>query len=67
MRGGLTADVYIEKGVLHQPGSDCARFFRFVRSNPVVTLAAVGFCRDVSPVVDERSRPRSGHVRGADV
>ncbi|HEY5028618.1 MAG TPA: DUF2207 domain-containing protein, partial [Candidatus Angelobacter sp.] len=37
MRGGLTADVYIEKGVLHQPGA-LARFFRFVRSNPVLTL-----------------------------
>ncbi|HEX3153534.1 MAG TPA: DUF2207 domain-containing protein, partial [Candidatus Angelobacter sp.] len=42
MRGGLTADVYIEKGVLHQPGA-VARFFRFVRSNPVVTLPLWAF------------------------
>jgi hypothetical protein len=42
MRGGLTADVYIEKGVLHQPGA-LARFFRFVRSNPVITLPLWAF------------------------
>jgi len=42
MRGGLTADVYIEKGVLHQPGA-LARFFRFVGSNPVVTLPLWAF------------------------
>jgi uncharacterized membrane protein len=42
MRGGLTADIYIEKGVLHQPGA-LARFFRFVRSNPVVTLPLWAF------------------------
>jgi uncharacterized membrane protein len=42
MRGGLTADVYIEKGVLHQP-SALARFFRLVRSNPVVTLPVWAF------------------------
>jgi uncharacterized membrane protein len=42
MRGGMTADVYIEKGVLHQPGA-LARFFRFVRSNPVVTLPLWAF------------------------
>jgi uncharacterized membrane protein len=42
MRGGLTADIYIEKGVLHQP-SGIARFFRFVRSNPVVTLPVWAF------------------------
>ena len=42
MRGGLTADIYIEKGVLHQPGA-IARFFRFVRSNPVVTLPLWAF------------------------
>jgi hypothetical protein len=42
MRGGLTADIYIEKGVLHQPGA-IARFFRFVRSNPVVTLPIWAF------------------------
>jgi Predicted membrane protein (DUF2207) C-terminal domain/Predicted membrane protein (DUF2207) N-terminal domain len=42
MRGGLTADVYIEKGILHQPGA-LARFFRFVRSNPVITLPLWAF------------------------
>jgi uncharacterized membrane protein YgcG len=42
MRGGLTADVYIEKGILHQPGA-LARFFRFVRSNPVLTLPLWAF------------------------
>lgn len=42
MRGGLTADVYIDKGVLHQP-SALARFFRFVRSNPVLTLPLWAF------------------------
>jgi len=42
MRGGLTADVYVEKGVLHQP-SAVARFFRFLRSNPVLTLPVWAF------------------------
>jgi len=42
LRGGLTADVYIEKGVLRQPGG-IALFLRFVRSNPVVTLPLWAF------------------------
>ena len=42
MRGGLTADIYIEKGVLHQP-SAIARFVRFIRSNPVLTLPLWAF------------------------
>jgi uncharacterized membrane protein len=42
MRGGLTVDVYLEKGVLHQPGA-LARFFRFIRSNPVLTLPVWAF------------------------
>jgi uncharacterized membrane protein YgcG len=42
MRGGLTADIYIEKGVLHKPG-DIARFFMFVRSNPALTLPLWAF------------------------
>jgi hypothetical protein len=42
MRGGLTLDVYIEKGVLHQPGA-VARFFRFVRGNPILTLPVWAF------------------------
>jgi uncharacterized membrane protein len=42
MRGGLTGDVYIEKGVLHQP-SGITRFFRFIRSNPVLTVPLWAF------------------------
>jgi len=42
MRGGLTADIYIPKGLLHEP-SAMARFFRFVRSNPVLTLPLWAF------------------------
>lgn len=42
MRGGLTLDTYIEKGVLHQPSS-VTRFFQFVRSNPVLTLPVWAF------------------------
>jgi uncharacterized membrane protein len=42
LRGGLTADVYIEKGVLHQP-SALARFFRFIRSNSILTLPVWAF------------------------
>jgi uncharacterized membrane protein len=42
MRGGLTADVYIEKEVLHRPGA-LARFFQFLRSNPVLTLPVWAF------------------------
>lgn len=42
LRGGLTADVYIPKGLLHQPGA-MTRFFRFIRSNPVLTLPLWAF------------------------
>jgi uncharacterized membrane protein len=42
MRGGLTIDVYIEKSVLHQPNA-LARFFRFVRGNPALTLPLWAF------------------------
>jgi uncharacterized membrane protein len=37
MRGGLTVDVYIPKGLLHEP-SGLKKITRFVRSNPVLTL-----------------------------
>jgi len=37
MRGGLTLDVSIAKGLLHEP-SALTRTFQFVRSNPVLTL-----------------------------
>ena len=42
LRGGLTLDVYVEKGVLHEP-SGLARFFRFIRSNPIITLPLWAF------------------------
>jgi uncharacterized membrane protein len=42
LRGGLTADVYIPKGLLHEP-SAATRFFRFVRSNPILTLPLWAF------------------------
>jgi uncharacterized membrane protein len=42
MRGGLSLDVAIEKGVLHQP-SALARFGRFVGSNPILTLPLWAF------------------------
>jgi uncharacterized membrane protein len=42
MRGGLSLDVSIEKGVLHQPGA-VARFWRFVGSNPILTLPLWAF------------------------
>ncbi|MBZ5568400.1 MAG: DUF2207 domain-containing protein [Acidobacteriia bacterium] len=37
MRGGLTVDVYIPKGILHQPGL-LTRLGWFLRSNPAVFL-----------------------------
>ncbi len=37
MRGGLTVDVYIPKGILHQPGP-LTRLGWFLRGNPVVFL-----------------------------
>jgi uncharacterized membrane protein len=42
MRGGLSLDVSIEKGVLHRPGA-LARFSRFVGSNPILTLPLWAF------------------------
>jgi len=40
MRGGLTIDVYIPQGILHQPFA-IARFFWFVGGNPIVLLPLV--------------------------
>jgi uncharacterized membrane protein len=37
MRGGLTIDVYIPSGILHQP-SGLTRAGQFLRSNPIITL-----------------------------
>lgn len=41
-RGGLTVDVYIPQGILHAP-SGLAKFGRFVRSNPILTLPLWAF------------------------
>jgi uncharacterized membrane protein YgcG len=41
-RGGLTVDVYIPQGILHAP-SGLARFGRFVRSNPILSLPLWAF------------------------
>ena len=40
MRGGLTLDVYIPKGILKEPGS-LTKFFWFVGGNPIVFLPFV--------------------------
>jgi uncharacterized membrane protein len=42
LRSGLTLDVSIEKDILHEP-SGLARFFRFLRSNPILTLPLWAF------------------------
>jgi uncharacterized membrane protein YgcG len=42
MRGGLTIDVYIPKGILQEPSAS-RRFFWFVGENPVVFLPVVTF------------------------
>lgn len=42
MRGGLTIDVYIPKGILDQPGP-FTRALWFVRSNPIVLLPLASF------------------------
>ncbi|HEX3821284.1 MAG TPA: DUF2207 domain-containing protein, partial [Candidatus Sulfotelmatobacter sp.] len=40
MRGGLTIDVYIPKGIFHEP-SALTKFFWFLGSNPVIFLPPV--------------------------
>lgn len=40
MRGGLTIDVYIPKGILKEPGA-LTRFIWFLRSNPIIFLPFV--------------------------
>lgn len=42
MRGGMTIDVYIPKGVLSEPGA-LARFFWFLGGNPVLFLPLATF------------------------
>jgi uncharacterized membrane protein YgcG len=41
-RAGLTVDVYIPKGLLHEPGM-LTRFGWFLRANPIVTLPVWAF------------------------
>ena len=40
MRGGLTVDVYIPKGILKEP-SGLAKFMQFMGSNPAVFLPLI--------------------------
>ena len=40
MRGGMTIDVYVPKGILREPGS-LTRFFWFVGGNPILFLPLV--------------------------
>lgn len=40
MRGGLTIDVYIPKGILEQPGA-LTRFFWFLGGNPIIFLPLI--------------------------
>lgn len=42
MHGGLTVDIYIPQGILHQPGA-LTRAGWFVRSNPILTLPLWAF------------------------
>jgi uncharacterized membrane protein len=42
MHGGLTIDVYIPKGLLHEPGA-LTKLSWFVRSNPIVSLPIWAF------------------------
>ena len=40
MRGGMTIDIFIPKGILTEPGA-ITRFFWFLDSNPIVFLPFV--------------------------
>ncbi|HSM86914.1 MAG TPA: DUF2207 domain-containing protein, partial [Candidatus Limnocylindrales bacterium] len=42
MRGGLTIDVYVPQGLLRRPGA-LTRTWRFIRSNPILTLPLWAF------------------------
>ncbi len=42
MHGGLTIDVYIPKGLLHEPGA-LTKLWWFARSNPILTLPVWAF------------------------
>ena len=69
MRGGMTIDIFIPKGILKEPGA-LTRAFWFLGSNPIVFLPFVTFGRDVRSVVVQGARSRSrafgrAHVRTA--
>ena len=66
MRGGLTIDVYIPKGILSEP-SALTKFFWFVGGNPIVFFPLAVFAVDVPAVVVQRARSGSGDVGGAHV
>jgi uncharacterized membrane protein len=42
MHGGLTIDIYIPKGILHEPGA-LTKLWWFARSNPIFTLPVWAF------------------------
>ena len=69
MRGGMTIDVYLPKGILQEPGA-LTRFLWFVGSNPIVFLPLVTFAVMFSiwwyKGRDPDARPLGGsHVRTA--
>ena len=65
MRGGLTIDIYIPKGVLKQPGV-MTRLVWFLGSNPIVFLPLIAR-GDVRAVVVQGTRSRPRPFRGPDV
>ena len=66
MRGGLTIDVYIPQGILHEPGP-VTKFFWFIAGNPIVFLPPVVFVGNVHALVVQRPRSGSWHVGRTDV
>ena len=59
MRGGLTVDVYIPKGVLHPP-SAITKFVWFIRGDPAAAHSDLGASGDVVHLVHLGTRSRSG-------
>ena len=66
MRGGLTIDVYIPKGILSEPGA-ITRVFLVSRRQPDRFSAAGHTRRDVRVVVVQGTRSGPRHVGCADV
>jgi hypothetical protein len=66
MRGGMTIDVYIPKGILNPPAG-LTKLFWFIGSNPGRVPAAGHACCDVRAVVVRGPRSGSRHVGRADV